>query len=116
MKTNLALAVCASLLLSTAAIAAQSDDGQPSVKTVKTVTTTTTVQHVNGNHEAWYRQGGVLPTEYRDNRYVVQHVESVHLNEPPQGSHWVRGDNGDFLLVNDMTGVISNIVQNPPMH
>ena len=109
MKTKLVLAICAALLLSSAAMAAQSD-GQ-SGATVQT--TTTTVQHVDGTNEAWYRQGGVVPTEYRDNRYVVQHWQTEHLNDPTSGSHWVRGGNGDFLLVDENTGVITKITQNP---
>jgi Ni/Co efflux regulator RcnB len=54
-----------------------------------------------------------VPTEYRDNRYVVQHWQTEHLNDPTSGSHWVRGGNGDFLLVDENTGVITKIIQNP---
>jgi Ni/Co efflux regulator RcnB len=111
MKTKLVLAVCAALLLSNAAMAAQSDDQSGgTVQTTKTVTTT--VQHI-GNGGAWYKEGGVVPTEYRDNRYVVQHWDTEHLNEPVAGTHWVRGDNGDFLLVDENTGVITRIMHNP---
>jgi Ni/Co efflux regulator RcnB len=109
MKTHLILAACATLLLSTAAMAAQDDQSAGTVQTTKTVTT---VEHL-GNNGVWYKEGGVVPTEYRDNRYVVQHWDTEHLNEPMAGSHWVRGDNGDFLLVNEDTGVITRIVHNP---
>lgn len=108
MKTKLIVAACA-VLLSTAAMAVQTDDHP----TETTKTTTTTVEHVNGTNEVWYKQGGVIPTEYRDNRYVVQHWQTEHLNNPANGSHWVRGDNGDFLLVDESTGVITKIIHIP---
>jgi Ni/Co efflux regulator RcnB len=108
MKTKLVLAMCAALLVSNAAMAAQSDDQSGTVQTTKT--TTTTVQHVNGANTTWYKEGGIVPTEYRDNRYVVQHWQTEHLNEPSQGSHWVRGDDGDYLLVDSNTGAITKIM------
>jgi len=111
MKTKLILGMSAALLLSTAAMAAQTDPQDATVQ--KTTTTTTTVQHIDGANAVWYKQGGVVPTEYRDNRYVVTHWQTEHLNDPSTGSHWVRGDNGDFLLVDENTGVITKIIQNP---
>jgi len=111
MKTTLILAMGAALLLSTAAMAAQDDQDGGTMQTTKT--TTTTVNHINGTNEVWYKQGGVVPTQYRNNRYVVTHWQTEHLNDPSEGSHWVRGDNGDFLLVDENTGVITKIVQNP---
>lgn len=96
MKTKIALALCAALMLSSAAVAAQEQsETQTNGDTVKTVKTTTTVQHINGRHEAWYKEGGIVPAEYRGDTYVVQRWRNEHLNEPAQGSHWVRGDNGD---------------------
>jgi Ni/Co efflux regulator RcnB len=110
MKTKLALAVCGALLISSAAIAAQPQPSpQSSGDTVKTVQTTTTVQHINGHGEAWYKEGGVVPTEYRGDTYAVQHWQNEHLNDPSQGNHWIRGDNGDFLLVDDNSGTITRI-------
>ena len=108
MKTKLVLAMCAALLLSNVVLAQTDDQSGGTVETTKTVTTT--VQHIGGNNETWYKQGGVIPTEYRDDRYVVQHWQTEHLNEPAEGSHWVRGDNGDFLLVDENTGAIISIV------
>jgi Ni/Co efflux regulator RcnB len=109
MKTKLVLVMCAALLASGAAMAAQSDDQNAgTVQTTKTVTTT--VQHVNGANTTWYKEGGVVPTEYRDNRYVVQHWQVEHLNEPVHGSHWVRGDDGDYLLVDETNGAITKII------
>jgi Ni/Co efflux regulator RcnB len=113
MKTTLILGMSAALLLSTAAMAAQTDPQSADATVQKTTTTTTTYQHIDGANAVWYKQGGVVPTEYRDNRYVVTHWQTEHLNDPSTGAHWVRGDNGDFLLVDDNTGVISKIVQNP---
>jgi Ni/Co efflux regulator RcnB len=109
MKTKLVLVMCASLLASGAAMAAQSDDQSGTVQTTKT--TTTTVQHLNGTDTTWYKEGGVVPVEYRGNTYVVQKWQAVHLNEPTEGSHWVRGDNGDYLLVGESTGAITKIIR-----
>ncbi len=108
MKTKLVLAMCAALLASSAAMAAQSDDQSGTVQTTKT--TTTTVQHLNGTDATWYKEGGVVPVEYRGNTYVVQKWQTEHLNEPTHGSHWVRGDNGDYLLVDENTGAITRII------
>ena len=110
MKTKLVLAMCAALLASGAAMAAQTDDqsGDGTVQTTKTVTTTT--QHVNGANTTWYKEGGIVPVEYRGNTYVVQKWQTEHLNEPTEGSHWVRGDNGDYLLVDENTGAITSII------
>ena len=66
--------------------------------------------HDRGAREGWYREGGVVPSEYRDNRYVVSDWRSEHLREPPHGYNWVRSDNGDFLLVAITTGVITGIL------
>ena len=56
------------------------------------------------------KKGGTVPREYRDNRYVVSDWHSEHLREPPRGYHWVRSDNGDFLLVAISTGVITDLM------
>ena len=109
MKTKLVLTMCAALLASGAAMAAQTDDQSGgTVQTTKTVTTTT--RRINGAHTTWYKEGGVIPVQYRGNTYVVQKWQTEHLNEPAAGSHWVRGDNGDFLLVDESTGAITSIV------
>jgi Ni/Co efflux regulator RcnB len=108
MKTKLVLALSAALLVSSAAMAAQSADDH-SDSSMQTVKTTTTTQHFGGHHETWYKEGGVVPTEYRGDPYVVQHWQSEHLNEPAQGSHWMRGDNGDYVLVDENSGMITSI-------
>jgi Ni/Co efflux regulator RcnB len=68
--------------------------------------------HDRGEHEGWYRRGGYLPVEYRSTRYVVYDWRAAHLREPPRGYHWVRSDNGDFLLVAITTGVIVDLLLN----
>lgn len=107
MNTKLLLAIPAALFLSSVAMAAQSDTD---AYQQKTTTTTTTTKHIDGNHEVWYKEGGVVPVQYRNNSYTVTHWQTAKLAEPVSGSHWVRGANGDFLLVNDSSGEISSIV------
>lgn len=63
-----------------------------------------------GRSEGWYRKGGRMPSEYRGRTYVVNDWRSDHLREPPHGYHWVRSDNGDFLLVAITTGVIMDLI------
>ena len=70
------------------------------------------VQHDRGRHEGWYKKGGHMPAQYRGSSYVVTDWRSRHLRQPPRGYHWVRSDNGDFLLVAITTGVISSIIAN----
>ena len=65
-----------------------------------------------GRHEGWYRRGGYLPVEYRRRRYVVYDWRDAHLREPPPGYHWVRSDDGDYLLVAITTGVIVDLLLN----
>lgn len=67
--------------------------------------------HDRGRHEGWYKRGGYLPEEYRT-RYVVTDWRYDRLREPPRGYHWVRSDNGDFLLVAIATGVIVDLLLN----
>lgn len=67
--------------------------------------------HDQGRHEGWYHRGGYLPVEYRT-RYVVTDWRRDRLREPPRGYHWVRSDNGDFLLVAITTGIITDLILN----
>lgn len=69
-----------------------------------------------GRAEGWYRKGGRLPTAYRGNTYVVNNWSHYRLQRPPRGYHWVRSDNGQFLLVAITTGVISSIVTSMLTH
>jgi Ni/Co efflux regulator RcnB len=63
-----------------------------------------------GRHEGWYKRGGYVPAEYRGGSYEVTDWRSQHLRQPPRGYHYVRSDNGDFLLVAITTGVIASIL------
>ncbi len=63
-----------------------------------------------GRSEGWYKRGGHVPTEYRGGSYVVNDWRGQHLRQPPRGYHYVRSDNGDFLLVAITTGVIASIL------
>src|SRR5579859_776566 len=53
------------------------------------------IMHDRGNHEGWYRRGGVIPRDYRGDQYVVSDWRSHNLRQPPRGYNWVRSDNGD---------------------
>lgn len=63
-----------------------------------------------GRSEGWYKKGGRMPSEYRGRTYVVTDWHSDHLRAPPRGYHWVRSDNGDFLLVAITTGIIADLL------
>jgi Ni/Co efflux regulator RcnB len=63
-----------------------------------------------GHSEGWYKKGGHMPTEYRGDSYAVNDWQSEHLRAPPHGYHYVRSDNGDFILVAITTGVIASII------
>ncbi|GAB2560183.1 RcnB family protein [Rhodanobacter koreensis] len=63
-----------------------------------------------GHSEGWYKKGGHMPAEYRGGSYVVSNWQSEHLRAPPRGYHYVRSDNGDFILVAITTGVIAGII------
>ncbi len=63
-----------------------------------------------GRSEGWYKRGGHVPSEYRGRTYVVNDWRGQHLRQPPRGYHYVRSDNGDFLLVAITTGVIASIL------
>ncbi|WP_049622159.1 RcnB family protein [Frateuria defendens] len=66
--------------------------------------------HDRGRHEGWYKRGGRVPPEFLGPRYVVTDWRYAHLREPPRGYHWIRSDNGDFLMVAIATGIIVDIL------
>ena len=68
--------------------------------------------HDRGLHEGWYKRGGRVPATYRSGHYVVSDWRSAHLRQPPRGYHWVRSDNGDYLMVAVATGIIAQILAN----
>ena len=63
-----------------------------------------------GRDEGWYRRGGYVPVEYRGGPYIVDDWRGAHLGRPRRGYHWVRSDNGDFLLVAIGTGIIADLI------
>lgn len=63
-----------------------------------------------GRQEGWYKRGGRVPVDYRSGNYVVSDWRGNHLRQPPRGYHWVRSDNGDFLLIAVSTGIIASIL------
>ncbi|MEO7072108.1 MAG: RcnB family protein [Rhodanobacter sp.] len=109
MKTKLILAVSAALALTAGMAMAQSTDAGGTYQQ-KTVTTTTTTKHIAGSNADWYKTGGVVPTQYRAGDYVVTEWKTASLSPPTAGNHWIRGANGDYLLVNETSGEISSIV------
>jgi Ni/Co efflux regulator RcnB len=60
--------------------------------------------------QSWYKTGGRLPSNYRGNRYVVNDWRGNRLPPPRRGYHWVRSDNGDFVMVAITTGIIASII------
>jgi Ni/Co efflux regulator RcnB len=66
--------------------------------------------HDRGQHEGWYKRGGRMPSDYRGREYVVSDWRRERLRTPPRGYHWVRSDNGDFLLVAISTGIIADLL------
>lgn len=68
-------------------------------------------------HQAYQTQhhwarGQRIPTQYRSSRYVVTDYNRYHLRRPPRGYHWVRDDNGNFLMVAITTGIITSLLLN----
>jgi Ni/Co efflux regulator RcnB len=56
----------------------------------------------------WSR-GDRLPTEYRNNRYVVNDWKNNHLRKPPRGYHWVEANNR-YVLASLTNGLIADII------
>lgn len=68
-------------------------------------------EHDHGRHLGWdkhYRRGDYLPERYRVREYYVDDYTAYHLYAPPQGYVWIRGDDGQFVLVALATGLIVN--------
>lgn len=110
-KTIGVIVLCGSLLASTgAAFAQQYGQGQAPPGRGQPPPSRYHGMHDQGSHEGWYKKGGRLPSSYRGRQYVVSNWRGAHLRPPPRGYHWVRSDNGDFLLVAVTTGVIASII------
>ena len=56
----------------------------------------------------WSR-GDRLPSEYRNNRYVVSDWKNNHLRKPPRGYHWVQADDR-YVLATVASGIIADII------
>ena len=59
-------------------------------------------------YRAW-RRGERLPDYYLNSLSVVDY-RRYELQPPPQGYHYLKDDQGDYLLVSIATGVISQII------
>ena len=101
------LVLCGSLLASTGTVFAQQYGQGPQQGHHAT---SYKGMYNQGRHEGWYKKGGRLPANYRGSHYVVSNWRAAHLRQPPRGYHWVRSDNGDFLMVAITTGVIASII------
>lgn len=69
--------------------------------------------HDNGRHLGWdkhYGRGDRLPPQYRGREYYVDNYAEYHLHRPRPGYRWVRGDNGQFVLVAVATGLITEVL------
>jgi hypothetical protein len=64
------------------------------------------------SQQSWYHRGGYVPRQYRGNHYVVSDYRRYRLPPPRPGYHYIRSDNGDFLLAAIATGAIISIVAN----
>ncbi len=60
-----------------------------------------------GAHQRWSR-GQYLPSNYRSHDRYVDY-RRYHLRQPPRGYGWVRGDNGDYLMIALASGLIASI-------
>ena len=99
------LLICGALLMSTSAVVVAQPQGQdhPDQKSQRSMSE-------RGHSEGWYKKGGKMPAEYRGGSYAVTDWQSEHLSAPPRGYHYVRSDNGDFILGAITTGVIASII------
>ena len=104
--------VCGALLMcSTTAVMAQPQD-QHQDRDHQGQSQNQRGMYERGHSEGWYKKGGHVPSQYRGGSYAVTDWRSQHLRQPPRGYHYVRSDNGDFLLVAITTGVIASILAN----
>ncbi|MGB9108610.1 MAG: RcnB family protein [Telluria sp.] len=58
-----------------------------------------------------FRRGDRLPSQYRNNQYVVNNYREHHLRPPPRGYHWVQ-TGGDYVLAAVATGLIADLIIN----
>ena len=101
--------ICGALLMSTSAVVVAQPQGQDHQDQDHRDQSQRSMSE-RGHSEGWYKKGGHMPTEYRGGSYAVTDWQSEHLSAPPRGYHYVRSDNGDFILVAITTGVIASII------
>ncbi|MES1200018.1 MAG: RcnB family protein [Pseudomonadota bacterium] len=65
-------------------------------------------QRNDGRHHAPWARGQRLGAY--NGRYAQVDYRSQHLRTPPRGYHWVRSDDGDFLLAAVATGLITQVI------
>ncbi len=60
-----------------------------------------------------FSRGDRVPDQYRrDRQYVVNDWQQRHFRKPPRGYHWVRDDNNNYFLAAVATGVILDLMLN----
>lgn len=109
-KQLVAMVLSGAMLVSTSAAFAQAYAPPPQQHTHAQSSRHHQGMYEQGHQQGWYRKGGRVPSTYRGNTYVVSNWRTHHLRQPPRGYHWVRSDNGDFLLVAVTTGIIASII------
>lgn len=64
--------------------------------------------HGRGHDRDWVPPGHRWERghRYEGPVYVVHDYREYRLRTPPRGYHWVRADDGDYLLVGIATGII----------
>lgn len=64
--------------------------------------------HGRGNDPDWVPPGHRWERGHRYDGpvYVVHDYREYRLREPPRGYHWVRSDDGQYLLIGIATGII----------
>lgn len=63
------------------------------------------------DHYQW-RRGEHLHDHYRGHVTVINNYHDYRLREPPHGYHWVRDDDGNFVLAAIATGLVADIALN----
>ena len=88
------------------------DDHGNATTTITTIATTAVTQActIAAATKAGTSAAAMCRWNIAAGRYVVTDWHREHLREPPRGYHWVRSDNGDFLLVAVATGVIADLL------
>lgn len=62
------------------------------------------------NDRPRWSKGDRLPDHLRQGQYVVSDWRQYNLRRPPHGYQWVRNDNGEYMMVFAVSGLIAEIV------